>query len=92
VRHRSAHLGLERLGSGDDQPPDDWNDIIFKAITIQGIYGREMFETWYKMAAMLQSGLNVRPLLTHHLPAADFKQAFDVMRSGRAGKIVLDWT
>jgi threonine 3-dehydrogenase len=70
----------------------DWNVVIFKGLTVQGIYGREVFETWYKMAAMLQSGLDVRPVLTHHLPAADFRQAFEIMAGGRSGKIVMDWT
>jgi threonine 3-dehydrogenase len=70
----------------------DWNLVIFKGLTIAGIYGREMFETWYKMAAMLQSGLDVRPVLTHHIPAADFAEAFAVIAGGHSGKVVLDWT
>jgi len=70
----------------------DWGKVIFKALTIKGIYGREMFETWYKMIAMLQSGLNIRPVITHRFPAAEYRQAFDLMRSGQCGKIVLDWT
>lgn len=69
----------------------DWNQVIFKGLIIKGIYGREMFETWYKMASMLQSGLDVSPVLTHHFPADDFQQGFDVMRSGKSGKVVLDW-
>ena len=69
----------------------DWTKIVFRMITIKGIYGREMFETWYKMLAMLQSGLNVRGIITHRMPAADFQQGFDAMRSGKSGKIVLDW-
>ncbi len=70
----------------------DWNLVIFKGLTIKGIYGREMFETWYKMAAMLGSGLDVSPVITHHVAARDYADAFEVMRSGQAGKIVMDWS
>ena len=70
----------------------DWNLVIFKGLVLKGIYGREMFETWYKMASMLQSGLDVRPVITHHFAARDFQQAFDVMRSGSSGKVILDWS
>lgn len=69
----------------------DWNQVIFKGLVIKGIYGREMFETWYKMAAMLQSGLDLTPVLTHHFPVDDFQQGFDIMRSGKSGKVVLNW-
>jgi threonine 3-dehydrogenase len=69
----------------------DWNQVIFKGLLLKGIYGREMFETWYKMVSMLQSGLDITPVLTHHYPIADFQQGFDVMRSGKSGKVVLDW-
>lgn len=70
----------------------DWNNVVFKGLFIKGIYGREMFETWYKMAALVQSGLNVNPIITHHFAAKDFQQGFDAMRSGQSGKVVLDWT
>ncbi len=70
----------------------DWNHVIFKGLVIKGIYGREMFETWYKMVSMLQSGLDVSPLLTHRFAVDDFQEGFDVMRSGQSGKVVLDWT
>jgi threonine 3-dehydrogenase len=70
----------------------DWNKVIFKQLTIKGIYGREMFETWHKMIAMLQSGLDVRKVITHRLPAADFLSGFETMRRGECGKIVLDWS
>jgi len=77
-------------------PPNDvsinWNEVIFKGLILKGIYGREMFETWYKMTTMLQSGLDVRPVLTHHFPHAEYEEAFEVMRSGQSGKVVLDWT
>jgi threonine 3-dehydrogenase len=69
----------------------DWSRIIFKALTIKGVYGREMFETWYKMIAMLQSGLNISPVITHRLPAGRYEEGFDLMRSGACGKVVLDW-
>jgi threonine 3-dehydrogenase len=69
----------------------DWNEIIFKGLILKGIYGREMFETWYKMAAMLQSGLDVKAVLTHRFPVADFEKAFEVMRSGQSGKVILEW-
>ena len=68
----------------------DWNKVIFKMLTLKGIYGREMFETWYKMIALVQSGLDVAPLITHRLPIDDFR-GFAAMRSGDSGKVVLDW-
>ena len=70
----------------------DWNQVIFKGLVLKGIYGREMFETWYKMAAMLQSGLDLSPILTHALPAERFQEGFDTMRSGKSGKVILDWS
>ena len=69
----------------------DWNLVIFKGLILKGIYGREMFETWYKMATMLESGLDLSPILTHSYHVDDFQEAFDVMRSGQSGKVVLDW-
>jgi len=59
--------------------------------SIKGIYGREMYETWYKMTSMIQSGLDIRPVITHHFPYTDFQKAFDVMRSGNSGKVILHW-
>ncbi|MCW6507796.1 L-threonine 3-dehydrogenase [Lichenifustis flavocetrariae] len=70
----------------------DWTKVVFKMLTIKGIYGREMFETWHKMLAMLQSGLDVRKVITHRLPVQDFARGFDLMTKGECGKIVLDWT
>ena len=69
----------------------DWNHVIFKGLVIKGIYGREMFETWYKMASLIQSGLDLTPLITHHYKIDDFQEGFDVMRSGFSGKVILDW-
>lgn len=70
----------------------DWNQIIMKGLLVKGIYGREMFETWYKMISMLQSGLNIDPVITHHFPVDNFQEAFEVMRSGKSGKVILDWS
>ena len=70
----------------------DWNKVVFNMLTIKGIYGREMYETWYKMTAMIQSGLNIRPVITHHMPYTEFEAGFAAMRSGESGKIVLDWS
>ncbi|MFC3050685.1 L-threonine 3-dehydrogenase [Kordiimonas pumila] len=69
----------------------DWSKIILKALKLKGVYGREMFETWYKMLAMLESGLDITPVITHQFAARDYQQAFDAMRSGLSGKVVLDW-
>ncbi|WP_424952386.1 L-threonine 3-dehydrogenase [Deinococcus sp.] len=69
----------------------DWNDVIFKGLSIKGVYGREMFETWYKMAALVQSGLDLSPIITHHFSITDFQRGFDAMRSGQSGKVILDW-
>jgi threonine 3-dehydrogenase len=75
-------------------PPDmavDWNQVIFKGLEIKGIYGREMFETWYKMVAMVQSGLDLAPMITHHYKVEEFEKAFATMLSGSSGKVLLDW-
>lgn len=69
----------------------DWNRIVFKSLVIKGIYGREIFETWYKMLAMLDNGLDVSAVITHDLPMAEFEQGFRTMKAGQSGKIVLDW-
>lgn len=70
----------------------DWSQVIFKGLVLKGVYGREMFETWYKMTAMIQSGLDIAPVVTHRFPISEFKQAFEIMRTGQSGKVVLDWT
>jgi threonine 3-dehydrogenase len=69
----------------------DWDLVVFNGITIKGIYGREMYETWYKMTSMLQSGLNIAPIITHRFPYFAYEEAFEVMRSGQSGKVILDW-
>ena len=85
-----GHVGL--LGISPDKINLDLNKAVFKGLFLKGIYGREMFETWYKMRSLLQSGLDLSPVITHHYPVADFQQAFDVMRSGESQKVILDWS
>ncbi len=80
------------LGIPPGKSPVDWSRIVFKAITIKGVYGREIFETWYKMIAMLENGLDVRGVITHRFPVSRFEEGFAAMRSGQSGKVVLDWT
>jgi threonine 3-dehydrogenase len=80
------------LGIMPGQEPIDWSQVVFKGLLLKGIYGREMFETWYKMVAMLQTGLHLSPVVTHRFPIDRFQEGFDVMRSGRSGKVILDWT
>jgi threonine 3-dehydrogenase len=81
-----AVLGIQQPGT-----VVDWDDIVFNGLTIKGIYGREMFETWYKMTSMIQSGLDISPVITHRFHYTDYEKAFEIMASGQAGKIVLDW-
>ena len=80
------------LGIPPGQSLVNWSRIVFKAITIKGVYGREMFETWYKMIAMLQNGLDVSRVITHRFTAAEFREGFAAMKSGASGKVILDWT
>lgn len=79
------------LGIPPGEMSIDWNDVIFKGLIIKGIYGREMYETWYKMASMIQSGLDISGVITHHLHIDDFQKGFDAMESGQCGKVILDW-
>ena len=78
------------LGILPDEAAIDWNEIIFKGLTLKGVYGRQMYETWYKMLAMLQSGLDVSPVITHRLPMAEFETGFAALNAGQACKVVLD--
>jgi threonine 3-dehydrogenase len=80
------------LGIPPGKSPVDWSRIVFKAITIKGVYGREIFETWYKMIAMLENGLDVRRVITHRFKVDEFRDGFGAMLSGKSGKVVLDWT
>lgn len=84
-----GHVAI--LGIPPQETTVDWNQIIFKGLTIKGIYGREMFETWYKMISMLQSGLNIEAVQTHNFPVDDYQQAFEIMASGQSGKVILNW-
>jgi threonine 3-dehydrogenase len=88
----AVHGGkIAMLGIPPSDISVDWNQVIFKGIVIKGIYGREMFETWYKMISMLQSGLDVSGIITHRLAYTDYEQGFELMRSGESGKVILDW-
>ncbi len=79
------------LGIPADNTAIDWDKVVFNSLTIQGIYGREMYETWYKMTVMVQSGLDITPVITHRFQQEQFQDAFDVMRSGQSGKVIIDW-
>jgi len=82
---------IAMLGIPDGEMAIDWRTVIFNMLTIKGIYGREMYETWYKMTVMLQSGLDIRPVITHRFHHTEFQQAFEVMSSGQSGKVILGW-
>ena len=90
---RTMHHGgkVAILGIPVEETSIDWTTVIFKGLVLKGIFGREMFETWYKMSSMLQSGLNVEPIITHHFGADEFQSAFDLMESGQSGKVILHW-
>ena len=83
---------IAMLGIPNQEMAIDWNTVIFNMLTIRGIYGREMYETWYKMTVMLQSGLDISPVITHRLHYTEFQNGFDTMLSGDAGKVLLDWS
>jgi threonine 3-dehydrogenase len=82
---------IAMLGIPSQEIAIDWNTVVFNMLTIKGIYGREMYETWYMMTVMLQSGLDIRPVITHRLHYTEFETGFEVMRSGRSGKVILNW-
>ncbi len=87
-----AHGGkIALLGIPDKEMAIDWNTVIFHMLTIKGIYGREMYETWYKMNVMLESGLDIKPVITHHFHQREFQRGFEVMMTGNSGRVVLDW-
>ena len=90
VMSHGGHIAL--LGILPDQTGVDWTKIIFKGLTLKGIYGRKMYETWYKMIAMLQSGLDITPVITHHFQVDEYEEGFKLMASGQTGKVILDWT
>jgi threonine 3-dehydrogenase len=88
-----AHGGrIALLGIMPTKAAVDWNKVVFNMLTIRGIYGREMYDTWYKMTAMIQSGLDISPVITHRMDYTDFQRGFELMRSGKSGKIVLSWS
>jgi threonine 3-dehydrogenase len=91
---RTMHHGgsIAMLGIMPKDTGIAWDEIIFKGLVVKGVYGREMFETWYKMSSMLQSGLDIRSVITHRLPVSEYQLGFETMASGQSGKIVLDWT
>ncbi|HSG86206.1 MAG TPA: zinc-binding dehydrogenase, partial [Candidatus Limnocylindrales bacterium] len=84
--------GLAQLGIPTEELSLDLNEIVFKMLTVKGIYGREMYETWYKMTVMVQSGLDIRPAITHRFPFREFEAAFAAARSGASGKVIMDWS
>jgi len=79
------------LGILEQETAIDWDLVVFNGLTIKGIYGREMYETWYKMTVMIQSGLDITPVITHRFACSEYEQAFEVMRSGKSGKVILSW-
>jgi threonine 3-dehydrogenase len=83
--------GIAILGIPTEEIPIDVNQIVFKMLTVRGIYGREMYETWYKMTVMIQSGLDIRPAITHRFGFLDFEAAFAAATSGDSGKVVMRW-
>ena len=87
-----AHGGkIAILGIPPGKMAIDWTRVIFKGLVIKGIYGREMYETWYLMQSMLRSGLDISPVITHRFHYTEFEQAFEVMRSGNSGKVIMNW-
>jgi len=91
LRNMNSGGKIALLGIPPKEVSIDWNQVIFKGLTIKGIYGREMYETWYKMIAMLQSGLDISPIITHRFKIRDFEKGFQAMKTGQSGKVVLDW-
>jgi threonine 3-dehydrogenase len=88
--NHGGKIGL--LGILPNHTMIDWSLVIFKGLLIKGIYGREMFETWYKMSSMLESGLNIDPIITHQFPIDEFQKGFNLMNKGQSGKVVLNWS
>jgi threonine 3-dehydrogenase len=92
IKNMSHGGKIAMLGIPEKEMSIDWNTVIFSMLTLKGIYGREMYETWYKMTVMLQSGLNIKPVITHRFHFSEFQKAFEIMLSGNSGKVVLDWS
>jgi threonine 3-dehydrogenase len=91
IRQMNHGGKIAMLGIPTETLAIDWNDVVFNMLTIKGIYGREMYETWYKMTVMLQSGLDISAIITDRFHFSDFQQGFDVMLSGQSGKVILNW-
>ncbi len=92
ILNMSHGAKIAMLGIPSGEMAIDWRHVIFNMLTVKGIYGREMYETWYKMTVMLESGLNIKPVITHRFPYQEFEKGFEVMRSGASGKVILQWT
>jgi threonine 3-dehydrogenase len=92
IANMSHGAKIAMLGIPAGEIAIDWTTIVFNMLTIKGIYGREMYETWYKMTVMLESGLDIRPVITHRFPYQQFEKAFEAMRSGNTGKVILEWS
>jgi threonine 3-dehydrogenase len=92
IANMSHGAKIAILGIPSQEMPIDWRQVIFSMLTIKGVYGREMYETWYKMTVMLESGLDITPVITHRFCFRDFQRGFEVMLSGQSGKVILDWT
>lgn len=91
--HEMCHGGkIALLGIPSEEMAIDWNEVVFNMLTIKGIYGREMYETWYKMTVLIQGGLDLSPVITHRYDYTEFETAFDVMISGQSGKVILNWS
>jgi threonine 3-dehydrogenase len=82
---------IAMLGIPSEDIAIDWNTVVFNMLTIKGIYGREMYETWYKMTVMIQGGLDIAPVITHRFSYTEFQKGFDAMLSGQSGKVILYW-
>jgi threonine 3-dehydrogenase len=92
IANMSHGAKIAMLGIPTQDIAIDWTTVVFNMLTIKGIYGREMYETWYKMSVMLECGLDIRPVITHRFSCRDYEQAFQVMKSGNAGKVILEWS
>ena len=92
IANLSHGAKIALLGIPANEMAINWHDVIFNMLTIKGVYGREMYETWYKMTVMLESGLDITPVITHRFSYCEFEKGFEAMRSGRSGKVILDWT
>jgi len=91
LENMSHGAKIAMLGIPAGEMAIDWRTVIFRMLTIKGVYGREMYETWYKMTVMLESGLDITPVITHRFPYTEFERAFEAMASGNSGKVILNW-